>query len=89
MDKLSNKPTNQEATIKDEVTLDGMHILLTPKQTNVQSYPQVVSVTANSARQDSNVHDTIPTKSDIACSLTDEVPGFRHVHYRVFESVTT
>jgi len=71
--------------------------MLTPKQTNVNHLPQIVSVSGTGeVVTNPSSNTSVPSKEtihpenlDIAWSITDESPGFRQVHYRLFESVTT
>jgi hypothetical protein len=74
-------------------------LILTPKQTNVNLLPQVV--VTNSSTLDTIVplgqpsfpsqstHDDIPEDAEIAWTTKDDAPGFRKVHYRLFETITT
>jgi hypothetical protein len=79
----------------DEPKGNNDTLVLTPKHTNVQSLPQVVSVVTG-AKEDTSLilidppkESDVPEESEIAWMPDDESPGFRQVHYRLFESITT
>ena len=82
--------TSDNTQLADESIVIAPDIVLTPKQTNVNPLPQIVSVTAS--KEGTNlkldIHDDIPADPEIAWSITDESPGFPQVHYRLFESIT-
>mmetsp|Transcript_10383 Transcript_10383/g.14954 ORF Transcript_10383/g.14954 Transcript_10383/m.14954 type:complete len:1057 (-) Transcript_10383:6976-10146(-) len=93
---------SSETRIIDDVSpAQNDQLILTPKQTNVNALPKTVSLAVsgqhgkhtsdqpNVPNEDASQHDEIPEDVDIAWSVTDDSPGFRQVHYRLFETVTT
>ena len=95
-----NEDHSSENRTNDGHNLVETSIVLTPKQTNVNPLPQIVSVTnslhfgdstPSNQPKHSNMpdHDALPEGNEIAWTTKDEAPGFRQVHYRLFETVTT
>ncbi len=90
---------SSETRLYDDPHLDDNLIILTPKQTNVNPLPQIISITSSHSigtlasgqikPKEFTTHDDIPNDSDIAWSTKDDSPGFRQVHYRLFETITT
>ena len=91
---------NSSATRLSKTNLEEHEepVVLTPKQTNVNYLPHIVSVTrtndtVNNASTTSSIltrESTIKAEDTaVAWNITDDSPGFRQVHYRLFESVTT
>lgn len=77
--------SSETRTDCDTISTKNEQLSLTPKQTNVNNPPNIVSVTT-AGNSDSKQHDAIPDDADILWSATDESPDFRQTHYRMFET---
>jgi hypothetical protein len=96
-----NDHSSETRLNEDNLIGEDEPVILTPKQNNVNHPPPIVSVTGSgdlgttiSDKPQAIVlrgttHDDIPNDADIAWSLNDESPGFRQVHYHLFESIST